>query len=368
MGDSFSYSYWEKDSFLRPWNLVVVGAGIVGLSSAYFYKKGHPDKRVLVLDKGFMPEGASSRNAGFACVGSIGEHMADMQKEAEEEIRKRIKMRYEGLGLLRQTLGEEQIGYEACGGYELFTSSGPFEAAREKIPLFNSWMEELIGESNVYKAGKLNGYDVIENRLEGALHAGRMMERWIALAVSAGVEIRWNSRVSGISEGGVTLEGGPGLEAGQVLVASNGFTRRLLPDLQIRPARGYVMVTGELDPMPWKGTFHHDRGYIYFRHIGNRLLLGGARNVAQEEEETDHFGNNPAIKGHLHRFAKDILRLDSGWSVDYEWSGIMGFTESKTPIVEKLNDRLSVAAGLSGMGVAIGTAIGKRVSGLLSEA
>lgn len=368
MNPNLQFSYWERDTFLKNYDLIVVGAGIVGLSSALFYKRRHPDARVLVLDKGFIPEGASTRNAGFACVGSVTEYMADLEKESEEGIKERIQNRYEGLNLLKETLREDEIGYEACGGYELFTDRQKFEEAADAIPKFNEWIKTLIGEKNVYSTATLNGYPVIHNRLEGALHPGKMMQRLIDLVRIEGIEIKWNTAVSSVhSEGFLTLETGINLTAQKVLIAANGFAKKLLPELSVSPARGYVFVTNELSNMPWKGTFHYDRGYIYFRNIGNRLLLGGARNIAADQEATDHFGINEKIKSHLVEFAEEILNIEKNSQIEHEWSGIMGFTQSKTPILQKLDNHRFVAAGLSGMGVAIGTRIGQKASDLLTD-
>ena len=360
-------SFWERDSFCRPYDLIVIGAGIVGLSAALFYKREHPDARILVLDKGFIPEGASTRNAGFACIGSITEHMADSRKETGENITKRLKLRYDGLQLLRSTLGEDTIGYENCGGYEVFTSKKKFEEAADQIPRINQCMKNIADETEVYSTGEVSGLSVIRNRIDGALHPGRMMREWVRQVTAAGVDIRWNTKVNSIGEdGAVKLERGRELQAGQVLIASNGFTRRIIPELDIQPARGFVMVTQPWPDMPWKGTFNHDRGYIYFRNTGGRLLLGGARNIAAEEETTDQFGVNPDIKKYLQDFARDTLRLPETVGWEYEWSGIMGFTPTKTPVLRRLDDGRVVAAGLSGMGIAIGTKIGQQAARMLN--
>ncbi|MDZ7716876.1 MAG: FAD-dependent oxidoreductase [Balneolaceae bacterium] len=347
---------------------MVVGAGIVGLSSAIFYKRSHPSARVLVLDKGMMPEGASTRNAGFACVGSITEHLADIEKESAEAVKRRIRARYDGLTLLRALLGDEQIDYEACGGYELFKEPQRFEEASQHIDKFNRWLDELIDEKKVYSATELNGYPVIYNRLEGSLHPGKMMQQLVEMAGREGVTIFWNSKVGAVDRSGsVELTDGKFIEAEQVLLACNGFTKQLFPDIDIKPARGYVMVTNPQESMPWKGTFHHDRGYVYFRNIGDRLLIGGGRNLAYEEEQTSGFGTNQKIKEYLKNFVSDTLKLNPGWQIEHEWSGIMGFTETKTPIVKKVDEKRVIAAGLSGMGVAIGAAIGKKTASLLSK-
>jgi len=360
-------SFWEKDSFLKPYDLIVIGAGIVGLSSALFYKRKVPEARVLVVDKGFIPEGASTRNAGFACVGSITEHAADMEKETEANIKERIKLRYEGLQLLRQTLGDAKIGYENCGGYEVFTSPLKFEEAKDYVPRFNEWMNELVGEPEVYQTKKLNGYPVIYNRLEGALHPGKMMQELIKQVQTEGIHIRWNTMVKELDVNGILrLEGKGELQAEQVLTATNGFTKRIMPDLDIKPARGFVMVSAPWPEIPWKSTFNYDRGYIYFRNVGDRLLLGGGRNIAVDDETDDQFGINEKIKNYVIGFAKETLRLPDDIAIEHEWSGIMGFTPTKTPVLKRLDDCRVVAAGLSGMGIAIGMGVGKKAANILN--
>jgi glycine/D-amino acid oxidase-like deaminating enzyme len=362
-----SSSFWEKDSFLRPYDLIVVGAGIVGLSSALFYKQQNPSARVAVLERGFLPQGASTRNAGFACVGSIGEHIADMEKESERNIKNRIKRRYEGLRLLKKMLGEDAIGYEHCGGFEFFKSRKKFEKVSAHIHRFNGWMKELVNQEQVYTTAELRGHPVIRNRLEGALHPGKMMEALVGKVRAAGIDVKWNSRVENVSGNGVVrIAGGAEIESKNVLFAANGFVRSLLPDLEINPARGLVIVTNEQKDLPWEGIFHHDQGYIYFRNIGSRLLIGGARNLDKDGEQTDQFGTNETIKAHLKEFVSQTLKLGNNWNIDFEWSGIMGFSSTKTPIVKQFDHNRFVAAGLSGMGIAIGMEVGRGVSAMIT--
>src|SRR5699024_10665891 len=120
-------SFWERETLSRPCDLVIVGAGIVGLSSALFYKRQYPGQEVVVLEKGCLPGGAGTRNAGFACFGSVTELLADMENEPEEHIKRLIHRRYLGLQLLRKTLGDRAIGFEPCGGYEFFNDRQVFE-------------------------------------------------------------------------------------------------------------------------------------------------------------------------------------------------------------------------------------------------
>lgn len=360
-------SFWEKDSFLQPYDLIIVGSGIVGLSTALFYKQQHPNQRVGILERGFLPSGASTRNAGFACVGSIGEHSADMGKASEEEIGQRIKRRYDGLELLKDTLGEDKIGYEHCGGYEFFKSEQRFEEVASEIDHFNGWMENLVGEEQVYTTDSIEGYPVIHNRLEGALNPGKLMQELVQKVNTSGIDIKWNSRVLEVSKSGlIDIQDGPKLKARKVLLAANGFVQELLPQIPVKPARGFVLVTSELEELPWRGIFHHDCGYIYFRNVGDRLLIGGARNLDIEGEQTDQFGKNDIIKEQLVQFTDNVLRLPDDWEVEDEWSGIMGFSSTKSPIVRQVDKHRYIAAGLSGMGIAIGMDVGQAAVEMLA--
>jgi gamma-glutamylputrescine oxidase len=353
-------SFWERESFTREIDLLVIGAGIVGSSAALGWIEQNPDHRVVVIDKGIRPEGASTRNAGFACIGSVSEHLDDILKSGEEIVMKRVLRRWNGLQMLRKTLGDERIGYEPCGGHEIFTDTNLYQNCIDSIGNLNYNLEKLTGEKEVYSQAEYNGYPAIFNRLEGAVHAGRLMKTLHKKLERAGVSIWWNHGVRAVEGKRVALESGNSLSAQNILVAVNGFTKRLA-DQPVTPARGMVMVTKPIEKLAWNGTFHHNKGYVYFRNIGDRLLIGGARNIDAEGEATDEFGINPAIKEWLINFTDQVLKLPKDWEIEQEWSGIMGFTPDKEPLVARTDEGFWVAAGLSGMGVAIGMEVGRKV-------
>ena len=359
------YSYWEKELYDSQYDLIVVGGGLTGQSAAHFFKLEHPDADILVIDRGHFPIGASTRNAGFACIGTIGEHIADLEIESEAKLKERIQNRYEGLLLLRDTLGDEAMEYEHTGGWEIFTEQEAFLKAKEQIGKFNGWLEELTGIQNFYEAGSYLGIPAISIPFEGMLHPGKMIKNLYRQNRELGIEFRWNTPIEHLDTEAceVRVQGGTAFKAAKLIVATNAFTSALLPDKKIKPGRGYVFVTSEYDALEWRGTFHYNKGYVYFRNLGdNRILIGGGRNIDHQTEETAEFGINQTIKEYLVNFVDDVIQLPKGWTIEQEWSGIMGFTESKSAILEKVSDNCIVAAGLSGMGVALGMKLGKKAS------
>lgn len=368
MTEKYQPSWWEIRHLHTNFDLVIVGAGLTGLFSALFYKRRNPHRNVIVLERGFYPDGASTRNAGFACFGSAGELLDDLQHENEEEVYARLEARFRGLERLREEMGDENLSFEQPGGHELFTDKETFRKVSDNLGLFNEWLKKLSGIEDVYSVTSCQNYDAVFCSLEGRIDSGKFMKALIAKVQEAGVLIRWNAAVTRTLQGEVELSDGVVIETDKILLATNGFTTKLANTSGIRPARGYVFVTEPVENLAWKGIFHYDCGYYYFRDLpGNRMLIGGARNLDKQTEETTSRNINAKIKSHLIGFANDILKLPAGWSIGYEWTGTMGFGPTKTPLCTKLEKGLYVAAGLSGMGVAIGTDLAERTARMITD-
>src|SRR5580700_747995 len=109
-------SFWEKESFYGPKDVVIVGSGFVGLWSAYYLKKLKPKLSVTIVDRGIIPTGASTRNAGFACFGSVTELIADTLEMGENSMLELVEMRYRGLNRIRKLFSNREINFEDLGG------------------------------------------------------------------------------------------------------------------------------------------------------------------------------------------------------------------------------------------------------------
>src|SRR5262249_36537378 len=114
-------SYWEKKSYFTDVDFCIIGSGIVGLNAALYLRKKFPKRNILVSERGFLTYGASTRNAGFACFGSVSELLDDLKNSSENEVFTLVKKRWDGLKRLRSNLGDKSIAYEEYGGYEIFT-------------------------------------------------------------------------------------------------------------------------------------------------------------------------------------------------------------------------------------------------------
>ena len=372
-------SYWEHQSFFGPADVAIIGAGLVGLTAALYLKQRRPTWRVVVLERGPLPSGASTKNAGFACFGSISELI---EQEKRGDLQAVVAARCEGLARLRELLGDAALDYQPVGGYELFRPEevGLAAECREKISYFNHLLAPVVGHARTFRnasaeAGRFGFQGVttlLKNEHEGSLDAGRMMRALLARAWAADVPVLTSCAVEAVENAGagghrLRLANGTNIEAGQVLLATNAFASELLPELAVTPGRGQVLVTEPLPDVVLPGTFHYDHGYAYFRQLpDHRILLGGGRNLDFGAETTTAPGLTTLVQQYLENLLHDIILPGQRPRIDYRWSGVMGFGPALAPIIDWVRPGVLAAVRCNGMGVALGAGTGWQAAGKLA--
>jgi len=311
------FSLWEFETYQRSWDICIVGSGINGLSTGISILEKRPDLNVLVIDRWFIPLGASTRNAGFSCFGSPSEILYDIATMGESSAISLVHKRWQGLQKLQKRLQHSNAQYETNGGYELFSRDG-YEKVDSMISFLNDLMKDATGLAEVFRPvaipdGIRNFDHAIYNPYEGQLHPGHMMEHLKKTYLQLGGHIYTGLQIDAIEDeqDKVILRSKLAipLEAKQVVVTTNAFAKDLVGELDMTPARNHVMVTEPLEGLLWKGCFHFDKGFYYFRNIGNRILIGGARNTDMVSENTDQFGQNKIVINALENFLYEQQRL-----------------------------------------------------------
>lgn len=367
-------SYWELKTWFSNIDFCVVGSGIVGLNCALNLRKNHPKARIIVLEKGVLPQGASTKNAGFACFGSLSEILADLESHSEDDVYQLVQKRVKGLQLLRRSLGDKNINYQPYGGYELFLNANKalYEHCLSEKDSINKFLypifkEDVFSEKrNIYKFNNIKENYVL-NQFEGQLDTGLMMEALLKKVRMSNIKIFNSIEVQSFSENNTSLSVKTNVcdfSASKLFIATNGFASNLI-DQKIKPARAQVLITKPIKNLKIKGTFHVDRGFYYFRNIDNRILLGGGRNLDFEGEETTLFHITDRIQNKLEALLKTTILPNVSIDIEHRWSGIMGVGKHKKPIVKQISNHVFCGVRLGGMGVAIGSLVGNELANLL---
>ena len=369
-------SYWENKTWFSNIDFAIIGSGIVGLNCALSLRKNYPKSKIVVFERGILPSGASTKNAGFACFGSVSEILDDFKNHSEEDVVQLVRDRVDGLQLLRDTVGDKQLDYQEYGGYELFTQQDVelFDECTSKLHYVNELLRPIFNDDVFSKKENLFRFRNIQPKLiyskfEGQIDTGKMMLGLIKKASQENILIINSSEITKISDNGsaVSLQINSKFEttAKNVFIATNGFAKQFLNE-DIQPARAQVLVTKPIENLKIKGTFHLDRGYYYFRNIGNRILFGGGRNLDFKAEETTEMELTELVQNELERLLKDVILSDYTFEIDQRWSGIMGIGNQKKPILKAVSNNVFCGVRMGGMGVAIGSSIGKQLAGLIN--
>ena len=389
-------SVWEQSTYFSPKDLVIVGCGFVGLWTAYEAIHQNPKLNITILERGTIPSGASTRNAGFSCFGSVSELISDIQLMGETAMLETVKMRYDGLQRIQEVFKAKEIDYNQWGGYELFEGkkgarndeSGLYDISKLESDI--AYLNKILAPAlktpkkngkylpiytNASKDIKKLGFQGIEalafNQLEGQLNSAKLVLALQKAVQAKGVQILFNTEVKKFKshKKGVTITTNleAVLETKQFLVCTNGFAKQLIPSLDVVPARGQVFVTEPIKNLKFKGCFHFDEGYYYFRNLGNRLLLGGARNADFKNEKTYSLETSATIQKVLEDFMMQRI-LPKGSKkpkIELRWSGTMGMGSIKKPIIEQVQPNVYCAVRMSGMGVAIAPIVAKKALKLM---
>lgn len=367
-------SYWEHNTYFSSIDTVIIGSGIVGLNAAINLKIKKPASKIIVLERGFLPAGASTKNAGFACFGSPSEILEDISTYGEDKTFQLVEKRYKGLKRLIALLGEENMGFTGLGGYEVYDKKDEFQKCADKLAFLNSKLKTVIGENvfavdnNAIKTFELKKFNfLISCPYEAQIDTGKMMDSLINKALNMGIKILNGINIENIfsKENSVELYTDKlnfVIKSKGVIVATNGFAKQLIPKIKVNPARAQVLITKPIKDLKLKGSFHYDKGFYYFRNVGNRVLLGGGRNLDIAGETTFEPGLTDMIQQRLETLLAENILPGKKYQIDMRWSGIMGIEKDKSYIIKPIHPNVICAVRMGGMGVALGSLVGEEVA------
>jgi len=374
-------SIWEQETFYASQDVIIIGSGFVGLWSALQLKKKNPGLKITIVDRGFIPTGASTRNAGFACFGSLSEIVYDAKTMGADKMLQLAEMRFKGLERIQKYFDDDAIDFELCGGYELYDFSNRVSSKQlqENIHYVNSLFKSITNKKKTYKLvdenieafGFGNTMHLVKNNLEGYLHSGKLIQALLSKVQGMGVQVFTQTEIKSFETNQNKIELRTSQQINllttQLLICTNAFAKDLLPNEDIVPARGQVLLTSAIKNLTWKGTFHSDEGFYYFRNLGKKVLLGGARNKAFDEERTMDMNTSDFIQSHLEKYLEEVVlpNFKGQYKIENRWAGIMAMGSEKMPVVKEVQPNVFCCFRMSGMGVALAPVVSNQVAEMM---
>ncbi|HXI94618.1 MAG TPA: FAD-dependent oxidoreductase [Candidatus Acidoferrum sp.] len=353
-----STPFWSPPSERYPGRLpdradvLVIGGGIAGTSLLCLLEARGFD--AVLVERSHLAAGASGRNAGFLLAGVADCYAEAVRLFGRQKAREVWHITNENQDHMVEAAGGADVGHRRLGSVTL--ASGDEERARLEES------EQLLRE-DAFEA-RWDGECLVNPRdgeINPAAMVGALARRAKRGAIREGVE------VSAIEPGNgdVTVRAGEReCRAGIVILATNGYTSLLVPQLKIQPTRAQMLASAPVSGRVCEAPTYSHFGYRYWRQLpSGEVLIGGWRDTSLATEITHEDEPTPQIQGHLDGQLARMGRAE----VTHRWAGIMGFTESGLPLVGPVEGMKGVysCAGFNGHGMGFAFMSAKQLVELL---
>jgi len=338
-------------------DVCVIGAGFTGVSTAlHLAERGY---KVHLLEANRVGWGASGRNGGEIIGGIAGSAKIAKHLGAEGESLL-WEMRWAGNNIIRERIQTYDIDCDLKWGY-LDVAIKP-RHIRDQQAEWEELQEHNFPHKNKLlsrqETADLIGTDVyigaLMNMGNGHLHPLNLCLGEARAAVTMGTTICEQSPVLRIEHGDkprvITAEGS--VSADMVVLAGNAYHFiEPRPPGSMFPVNSYVITTEPLTQeqvavINPKNLAVCDPNFVleYFRLTADKRLLFGGR--------CNYSGDDPAVIRKM--LGPKMLRIYPGLAntkLDYAWTGKIGVTYKRVPLMGKISSNVFYSQGYSGHGV-----------------
>ncbi len=356
-------------------DVVIVGSGYTGLSAARTLARGGTS--VAVLESETIGWGASSRNGGMTSPGVKQGIKNVLERYGEETGRLIWQATVDAVELIDEIVTSEAIDcdWNRSGMLGLAAKPAHFKAMQEKAVWFKKHLNydvEIIDPGDLRAEIGTDAYFGGSNDPMGAgLHPAKYIFGLARAAERAGASLCEHARVTAIKkvDAGFEIHTPRGqLKAREVIIATNGYTDRLVRGLKpkVFPVGSYIIVTEPLDPdlqrqlSPKGRMFYTSKWFLnYFRLTPDgRMLWGGRNNLSTDLDLGVSAG---ILRAQMLRVFPEL----AGVPVTHTWTGQLGITFDLMPNIGR-HDGIHYAFGYGGHGIHVATYLGREIAMIVS--
>ena len=367
--EAYTPSGGELIDVPREARVAIVGGGYAGLSAALELAKHSID--AVVLEANELGFGASTRNGGAVSGGvNVGKSFTGKTIEVDaDRVERLLSDASDAFALIDRLIDEEKIAcfWEKSGRFVGAWTRKHYDRQSGRLAIVNSaaqsgaYMLPRERQQEEIASDYYFGGMVVER--SGKLHPALYYKGLLDACRRRGVGVCAKAAVTRIGrEGsGWRVETARGaLSAGDVVIATNGYTGSLTPALRRRvvPIASHIIATEELPPdlarslIPKARTLSDTRRVLCYYRLSpdnRRMVFGGRARFTR----VDATISAPI----LHRYMIDRFPQLSGIKVTHAWTGNVAFTLDALPHMGRRDD-LHYCLGCNGSGVAMMTYLG----------
>ncbi|KAI7875557.1 FAD dependent oxidoreductase [Lichtheimia hyalospora FSU 10163] len=391
-------SYWLTNApFQQPTNeplpdkadIVIIGAGLSGMSTAYWLQQLRPELKVVVVDARGVSSGATGRNGGIITPGLNDDFDAIVNSYGVDAAQNLVEFDYRNVDALAEFLKHHSDNDKGFFDPEITWTKGTIIAWSTAQEAEDSYpgavaLANKIQDIRVLSPEELQKIPGLESFKHGGIHIRTTAIAWAAKIVFClarylqnKIHIATHTRVLSV-EGNKVITSRGTIQAGRVAYCTNAWSGRLLEKMSpyIVPVRNQVVSARAVEGRPrLEHVLSANRGYQYmsFRPNGD-IIMGGMRDIvpSKQEYEDDDSTMNLTVSQGLRKFMREIVHVPS---VDKEWVGVMGFSRDRLPIVGNLKPVLGdkegchqyISAGFTGHGMPRTFLCGRALAQMLAD-
>lgn len=377
------HSMWEATANPRPsyprlkgdkeTDVVIIGGGFTGLSTAYHLRKHNIN--AVVLEKERVGFGASGRNGGEILTGYLGSMEDWAKKKGLEAAREMWQLSLDAIDLIESIIKEHDIKCD-------FVRNGHFYAAYKRKHLdrmkrnqeymakyLNYEHIEIIEESELYKELNTTFYYGGEVDKKSAHYHPLNYTLGLAEAVAklngviyeetAALKIKQkrNQIIVHTEEGRVIAK--------KLVFATNAYIDDVNDKIKrsVVPVESIMIATEPLSEELMQDLIRNNRAvfdsknllYYFRRTADHRMAFGGSGRASSKRDLMRIFDN-------LHAGMLKVFPQLKDAKIEYQWGGKVGFTKSMLPYIGQLDKDTYFAFGYGGHGAAMATMLGKEMA------
>lgn len=379
-----SVSLWQdrsktKSIEVQEFDIVIIGGGIAGVSTAYWLLKEKQGLKVALVEKGELASGATGRNAGFITCGSVEHFNRLVETHGAEKALDIWKFSEDNLKLLEEHIilqKSKELQFEKKGSFSLASTKEEFEELKKSYLLMKELgiNVEVLNQEEIEK--RLNAFGFvggIKYNDDASIHPVLLLEEILnTFKEDKNFKLFENSEVFNIEQNKenkrVHTKSGK-LDTPIVIMATNGYSSLLHPYFsdKIYPTRGQILATEPL-PKLLEGPCYANFVLDYFRQTPTgEVVIGGFRQLKKDTEVGYSDEVTDVIQEALVDFLNKHIPSIKGKSITHRWSGIMGFSADGQPMVGSIptDPQIYFVGGFTAHGMGLAFNCGKCLVDLL---